>query len=254
LQNTPWRLSQSANPITKEGIIAEIRRVARERNGLVSLRAFRKATGIPDNQFLGKYWTKWNEALVEAGIQTGSFERDKTSDVLALEAIAQLISRLNKWPSQAEMSVARHGDPSFPSRTVFRRLQSTGNLPSKVVQHCENRPDLAAVKEIAIVRASLETEDSATNHRAPIQGYVYMMQCGRRRYKIGHTNSPTRRHRELRIDIPDPTEIVHCIETDDPNGIEAYWHRRFESKRIRETEFFNLDGADVAAFKRRRYQ
>ena len=48
--------------------------------------------------------------------------------------------------------------------------------------------------------------------------------------------------------------MVHTIATDDPNGIEAYWHARFQSKRVRDTEFFNLDAGDVAAFKRRRYQ
>ena len=89
--------------------------------------------------------------------------------------------------------------------------------------------------------------------RVPITGYVYMMRSGRR-YKIGHSNSPSRRHREVRLDLPDPTTVVHTIATDDPNGIEAYWHARFQSKRVRDTEFFNLDAGDVAAFKRRRYQ
>lgn len=89
--------------------------------------------------------------------------------------------------------------------------------------------------------------------RTPINGYVYMMRSGRR-YKIGHTTSPSRRHREVRLDLPDPTTVVHEIPTDDPVGIEAYWHQRFGSKRVRDTEFFTLDATDVAAFKRRRYQ
>ena len=80
-----------------------------------------------------------------------------------------------------------------------------------------------------------------------------MMRSGRR-YKIGHTSSPSRRHREVRLDLPDPTDLVHSIETDDPSGIEKYWHRRFETKRVRDTEFFTLDASDVATFKRRKYQ
>jgi hypothetical protein len=87
----------------------------------------------------------------------------------------------------------------------------------------------------------------------PITGYVYMLRSGRR-YKIGHTTSPARRHREVRLDLPDPTTLVHSIPTDDPPGIEAYWHERFASKRIRQTEFFTLDAQDVAAFRRRKYQ
>ena len=101
----------------------------------------------------------------------------------------------------------------------------------------------------------METEEAKPSAigRAPISGYVYMMRSGRP-YKIGYTNSPSRRHREVRLDLPDPTTLVHTIATDDPGGIEAYWHGRFQSKRIRDTEFFNLDAGDVSAFKRRKYQ
>jgi hypothetical protein len=86
-----------------------------------------------------------------------------------------------------------------------------------------------------------------------IQGYVYMMRSGRH-YKIGYTSSPSRRHREVSLDLPNPTSLVHSIETDDPAGIEEYWHLRFSAKRIRDTEFFKLDASDVAAFKRRKFQ
>jgi hypothetical protein len=47
---------------------------------------------------------------------------------------------------------------------------------------------------------------------------------------------------------------VHAIETDDPNGIEKYWHERFKAKRVRKTEWFLLDADDVRAFKRQTYQ
>ena len=80
-----------------------------------------------------------------------------------------------------------------------------------------------------------------------------MMKTGRR-YKIGHTNSPLRRHREVRLNLPDPTNIVHTIETDDPKGIEGYWHRRLAEKRVHDTEFFELHALDIAAFKKRRFQ
>jgi Meiotically up-regulated gene 113 len=108
-------------------------------------------------------------------------------------------------------------------------------------------------KAVAAHQPESASDDLTPLRRGSIQGHAYMMRSGKR-YKIGHTNSPARRHREVRLDLPDPTTLVHCIKTDDPSGIEAYWHRRFASKRVRDTEFFGLDASDIAAFRRRKYQ
>jgi hypothetical protein len=71
-------------------------------------------------------------------------------------------------------------------------------------------------------------------------------------FKLGKTNAAGRRERELAIQLPEKTKTVHVISTDDPTGIEAYWHRRFESKR-QNGEWFALDKDDVIAFKRRKF-
>jgi hypothetical protein len=82
-------------------------------------------------------------------------------------------------------------------------------------------------------------------------GYVYLVKMGRY-YKIGMTNSVGRREYELNLQLPERAELVHVIPTDDPAGIEEYWHKRFAAKNTN-GEWFSLDALDVAAFKRRKF-
>jgi Meiotically up-regulated gene 113 len=58
-----------------------------------------------------------------------------------------------------------------------------------------------------------------------------------------------RRLSELGVTASVKHELAHEIKTDDPSGVEAYWHRRFQAQRMR-GEWFKLSAADVRAFKR----
>ena len=82
-------------------------------------------------------------------------------------------------------------------------------------------------------------------------GHVYLLKHDKV-YKIGKSIDASRRYKDVEFQMPQRTEEIHIIETDDPSGIEAYWHNRFKDKRL-EGEWFKLSADDVKAFKKRRF-
>lgn len=216
-------------------------------------RSILKETGLSERKFLGKYWVKWNDVLEDAGLQTKNFFNLKVDDDVIVKAFAGLIEKLGRWPTIYEQRMEHNVNELFPGEDVIRRFRKEKSLPLAIEEYCESNNVFPLAEKIAREKRESEKPERSTVKDFPIAGYVYMMKSGRR-YKIGKTNSPSRRHREVKLDLPDPTTLIHSISTDDPTGIEAYWHKRFDSKRVRDTEFFELDASDIAAFKRRKYQ
>jgi Meiotically up-regulated gene 113 len=66
-------------------------------------------------------------------------------------------------------------------------------------------------------------------------------------FKIGMTLDFKSRLEQIKLQLPFKVEEVHRIETDDPEGLERYWHRRFSEKR-RNGEWFELSEEDVRIF------
>lgn len=125
----------------------------------------------------------------------------------------------------------------------------------KVLEYCKLQSGFQDIIDIfTSFIDSLQNQADAVKKQDGLEeiktGYVYMLKHGNRyEYKIGKTFRLIRREGELRIELPEESKPIHTIETDDPSGVEAYWHDRFKEKRMR-NEWFNLNDSDVKAFKK----
>lgn len=240
--------------MTKDEAKRLILNLAERDGGKVSFRRFIQEAGIPEQRIRKAEWfLGWNPLLEELGIATGTFYRDRTPDDEVASSVANLIVRLGRWPTEDEFAREKKLNNTFPDLSIVRRAKRSGTLWSILRIYNADDPAYEVVRKLAESQRPDDKADNVTCDTGRVQGHVYMMKAGRR-YKIGYTNSPSRRHREVSVNVPDRTDLVHTIETDDPRGIEGYWHRRFAEKQVRGTEWFELDADDIRAFKRRKYQ
>jgi hypothetical protein len=236
----------------KEHIIREIRRTANAKDGVaLGWRRFEEETGIRYHDWYGQYWTRWGDAVREAGFEPNSMS-EAYDEAFLVGQLALLTRRLGRVPTQGDLLLATKNDSEFPSEKAFRRLGSKPQRAARILAHCESNPgyDDVAVLWRQVPAAEPAAPVAEGEEPPTVFGYVYLLRHGtRREYKIGRTNNPLRREGELGIQLPEKCEPVHYIKTDDPAGVEAYWHNRFASKR-KEGEWFALTTQDIRAFKR----
>ena len=206
----------------KQHILNEIRRTA-EANGGIQLgwRRFEEQTGIRYYDWYGQFWTRWGEAVREAGFVPNRMSK-AYDDRFLLEKLVILTRNLGRIPTQGDLLLAARNDSAFPSEKVFRRLGSKPQRASKVIRFCELNPgndDVAGLWQGAttVEKSSDDEERDCGDHAV---GYVYLLKHGsRREYKIGRTNNPMRREGEVGIELPERVHPVHYIKTDDPAGV-----------------------------------
>jgi hypothetical protein len=200
---------------------------------------------------LGRYWTSWSEAVTEAGLQPNKFQGVVHTNDDLVRHLATLTRELGHFPTWAEIKFRSRQDDDFPSHNTFERLGDRSTRAKLVEDSVRLDPDGEAVRRsCAAVTRKKALGDEPIDASAANGGFVYLQQSGKY-YKIGQTNHIGRRDYELNLVLPEPTQLIHSIETDDPVGIERYWHQRFADRHVR-GEWFLLTKTDIAAFKRRR--
>lgn len=235
--------------ITKQYILDAIQRTAKE-NGSVPLGMgrFEKETGISlyDCQ---SYWSTFGEAQREAGFVANTLQAPHSEEFI-FESLVALMREIGKFPSKGDLLVKRNKDTKFPNSTsIHRRLGRQREIAEKLLEYAKQKGYDDIIKICTAVAKSPKKDSDIENFDSgQALGEVYLFKSGKY-YKIGKTNDTVRRGSELRIQLPEKMDLIHSIKTDDPSGIEAYWHRRFESKRMN-GEWFDLSFTDIKAFKR----
>lgn len=240
--------------MNKQFILKEIQRTARENAGApLGHRKFESETGIRPYDWQA-FWARWGDAVTDAGLDP-NVKSEAYSDEYLLGQLIPLIREFGRFPSSGELRLkSREG--YLPTEKTYRRFGSKPQLIQRVAEYCKVRDDCQDIVDKcneqlrAKPRVHDEGSDDPTEKEAE-QGYVYLLKSGKF-YKIGRSNSTGRREYELAIQLPEKATINHKITTDDPAGIEAYWHNRFADKR-KNGEWFDLSAVEVKVFKRRKF-
>ena len=239
-------------PDRRQQILEEIRRLAKASGAAPGKRLFERETGVRESEWYPHLWLRWSEAVREAGLAPNAMTQSRDTDVY-LTQFALLARRLGRLPLVGEMVRESQTNASFPSEKAFRnRFGNKAGVVQSLAEYCEKNSefrDVLAFCTESHVRSRAEVSAAQINDDGQV-GDVYLIQHGKRReFKSGRTNNRLRREGEIGVELPLPIEPIHVIATDDPAGIESYWHRRFSAKRLK-NEWFALSAADVAAFKK----
>ena len=238
----------------KKHIIDEIIRTAKENNGIpFGHRKLASETGIKYSDWHGKYWARWSDAVTEAGYEPNKMVSAYDENLLIKHVIG-LIRETKKFPTSSDFRLKAYNTEGFPAHNTFSRLGKKSEMAQKILNYCKDNSEYEDIADICKgVLASSEKKERGGDFKEaePQFSYVYLMKSGQY-YKIGKSDCVEKRNYEIGIKLPEKLKIIHKIKTDDPFGIEAYWHKRFESKR-KNGEWFDLSSSDVKTFKRRTF-
>src|SRR5207244_4509122 len=165
---------------------------------------------------------RWGDAVSEAGFSPNKL-RGAYDENVVVEKYINLVRELGRIPVQGDLRIKAHVDKTFPNIGTFERLGTKAQLVAKVLAYAGAREGYADVVAFCSTASTANARtDVVATPEQPI-GFVYLVRVGRF-YKIGRSNAPGRRERELAIQLPERSRTIHTIRTDDPVGIEAYWH------------------------------
>ena len=212
--------------ITDEELLDDLRKIS-DSLGRVPKASEYDAQGKYNSATYSKRFGSWNEALSAVGIEPTKYIN--IPDDLLMTNLEEVWLKLGRQPKRREM---KRPLSRFSERPYAQKFGTWKKALTKFVEFKNSQSEAT--------REGQQQSQSAAGH-------VYLIQSGKY-FKIGKTNDLGRRSKEIAIELPEASAVIHTIQTDDPYGIEAYCHRRFKDRR-KNGEWFELSEDDVRAFR-----
>ncbi len=232
----------------RERILSEIKRIAEANEGQSpGMGQFENETGIRPNDWKGKIWARWGDAIREAGFKPQELAQ-KTKPEFVFLKLVEACRYYKKFPTKQELQLFKQIENDFPwYSTLLSNFSDKAAMQTDFYEWLTDKAEFVDI--FRMLPEKLRETVKAVNTK---DGYVYLIKSGAH-FKIGRGDELEKRVKQIRTALPDVSSLEHSIRTDDPSGIEAYWHRRFADKRAN-GEWFKLTLQDVAAFKKRKFQ
>ena len=235
--------------LTQEQIISEYKKLKLKLGRVPNAREFYSETKVTDYSarvaFGGNAYSKIQS---EAGDEPRKFCTNGRKEYEFFEIYGRVVRELNRIPTVADWMHRKEK----PTLSGYRHKLKINwkQMPLAFIDWAINKSDWEDVVDICTSYCkerklySENTEVLTTSY-----GYVYLIKANRKgQYKIGKTGSPAGRKSQLSQLDPHDRRYEHVLETNDPCGLENYWHRRFEDKKV-SGEIFKLSKKDLKAFK-----
>ena len=105
---------------TKQEVLDQIRQVTLRLGVTPGRRLFETETGIKEGEWYGVHWSRWNDAVLEAGVEPNQ-KNEKLPRELVLAKYADSIRKFGRIPIAAELRMYSREVNGFPNEKTLSR-------------------------------------------------------------------------------------------------------------------------------------
>jgi len=235
--------------VDKDYILGEIKKQAQLNGGRpIGIKKFCEATGIKENQVLGTYWTKWNDAVKEAGLTPNNMSVSYP-EVVLINRMALFIRELGKLPTKVEIRHKAFLDATFPGISAYYSTYfSAFDMAKKISDFCSANPEWADVAAICnkVYQDGLQEDRDYAEEMKDFKSFVICERICPGEY-IFYTSEKPVSVNQLKTE---GIEIFHQIPCNSPSVALAKIRKEFASFKDNITYRYKLSRTELKTLKK----